>query len=110
LKRKSTAIGFWFLNLTLEYLKRLQSSEPFMQKWIQPPAYPDHGLHRILSSYWLVHFYLMKKSAKVLLYFGLDCKMLEHGTVEKIGVCAHANHDPNKWEVGLVFAWSGSEL
>jgi hypothetical protein len=31
----------------------------------------------ILSSYWLAHFYLMKKSAKVLHYFGLDCGMLE---------------------------------
>ncbi len=37
----------------------------------------DHGLHRILSSYWVVHFYLMKKSAKMLLYFGLDSGMLE---------------------------------
>jgi hypothetical protein len=39
-----------------------------MQK---PPACSDHGLHRILSSYWLVHFHLMKKSAKVQLDFGL---------------------------------------
>ncbi len=31
----------------------------------------------ILSSYWLVHFYLMKKSAKVLHHLGLDCGMLE---------------------------------
>ncbi len=53
-----------------------------MQKGIQPPACSDHGLHRILSSYWLVHFYLMKKSAKVLLYFGLDCGMLEFFTQE----------------------------
>ncbi len=51
-----------------------------MQKLIQPPACLDHGLHRILSSYWLAHFYLMKKSAKVLLYFGLDCGMLEFFT------------------------------
>ncbi len=48
-----------------------------MQKWIQPPACSDHSLHRILSSYWLAHFYLMKKSTKVLLYFGLDCGMME---------------------------------
>jgi hypothetical protein len=50
-----------------------------MQKFIQPPAYSDHGLHRILSSYWLVHFYLMKKSAKVhaLFWFGLwDVRIL----------------------------------
>ncbi len=39
------------------------------KKWIQPPACSDHGLHRILSSYWLAHFYLMKKPANVLLYF-----------------------------------------
>jgi hypothetical protein len=80
-------------------LKRLQSSEP--QKCIQPPACSDHdhGLHRILSSYWLAHFYLMKKSVKVLLYFGLDYSraviqrtvdvsptFLEHGLAEKIAV------------------------
>jgi hypothetical protein len=28
------------------------------------------------------HFYLMKKSAKVLLYFGLDCGMMEFFTYE----------------------------
>jgi hypothetical protein len=59
-----------------------------------------------MSSYWLAHFYLMKKSAKVQLYFGLDCEMLgilysraviqrtidissaflEHGSAEKIAV------------------------
>jgi hypothetical protein len=32
---------------------------------------------RILSSYWLAHFYSMKKSAKVLHYFGLDSAMSE---------------------------------
>jgi hypothetical protein len=53
-----------------------------MQNWIQPPACSDHGLHRILSSYWPAHFYLMKKSAKVLLYFGLDCGMMEFFTYE----------------------------
>jgi len=31
----------------------------------------------ILSSYWLVQFHLMKKAAKVLHYFSLDCVMLE---------------------------------
>jgi hypothetical protein len=36
------------------------------------------------------------KSAKVLLYFGLDCGMF--------GRKAHANHDPNKQEVGFIFA------
>jgi hypothetical protein len=53
-----------------------------MQKLIQPPACSDHGLHRILTSYWLAHFYLMKKSAEVLLCFGLDCGMFEFFTHE----------------------------
>jgi hypothetical protein len=53
-----------------------------MQKLIQPPACSDHGLHRILSSYWLAHFHLMKKSAKVQLYFGLYCGMMEFFTCE----------------------------
>jgi hypothetical protein len=62
---------------------------------LQPPAYSDQGLHRILSTDWQAHFYLMKKSAKVLLYFGLECGMLEidvspafleHGLAEKITV------------------------
>ncbi len=47
------------------------------QKWIQPPACLDHGLYRILA-----HFYLMKKYAKGLHYFGLDCGMLEFFTHE----------------------------
>ncbi len=58
----------------------------------------------------------MKKSAKVLLYFGLDCGMMEfftykpqsheqfvdspafveHGSAEKIAVCGHTTRDPNK--------------
>ncbi len=32
----------------------------FMQNWTQPPACSDHGLHRILSSYWLAHCYWWK--------------------------------------------------
>ncbi len=66
-----------------------------MQKWLQPPACSD----RILSSYWLVHFHLMKKSAKVAdggkgaallsnryfilqLYFGSDCGVMGFFTDE----------------------------
>ncbi|MFN9685701.1 MAG: hypothetical protein ACK583_10635, partial [Cyanobacteriota bacterium] len=37
---------------------------------------------RILSSYWLVHCYLMKKSTKVYLYLGSDCGMMEFFTNE----------------------------
>jgi hypothetical protein len=118
---------FWFFYLTLEYLKILQSSSRFMQKWIQPLACSDHGLHWILSFYWWAHFYLMKKSA-ALFWFGLwdvgilysqvviqrKIESLTHfwstGSVEKITVWAHANHDPNKQEVGFIVARSGSEL
>ncbi len=28
---------------------------------------------------------------------------LEHGSAEKIAVCAHTNLDPNKQEVGFIF-------
>ncbi len=102
---------FDFLISLLNVWKDFKVLSRFLQKWIQPPACLDHGLHRILSSYWLAHFYLMKKSARVLLYFGLDCGMLEfslltshnpknnwcppafleHGSAEKIAVWAHAN-------------------
>ncbi len=97
-----------------------------MQKWIQPPACSDRGLHRILTSYWLAHFYLMKRSA-ALFWFGLQDvgihysqaviqrtidvspAFLEHGSAEKIAVWAHANCDPHKQEAGFNFAWSGSK-
>ncbi len=73
---KKTALCFWFFKFDLEYLRRVQSSDCFIQKWIQPPACWDHSLFRIYSSYWLSHCYLLKKSAKVLLYFGLNCGLL----------------------------------
>ncbi len=73
---------FDFLISLLSIWKDFKVLSPLMQKWIQPPACAYHGLHRILSSYWLAHFYLMKKSAKVQLYFGLDCGMLEFFTHE----------------------------
>ncbi len=28
---------------------------------------------------------------------------LEHGSAEKIAVCAHTNRDPNQHEVGFIF-------
>jgi len=41
-----------------------------MQKCIKPPVCSVHGLHRILSSYWVAYCYLMKKkSTKVQLFF-----------------------------------------
>ncbi len=53
-----------------------------MQKWIQTPACSAHGLHRILSFYWLAHCYLMKKSTKVQLFFGSDCGMVKFFTLK----------------------------
>jgi hypothetical protein len=73
----STTIGFDFLNFDLEYLKTLQSSELLHTKMPTTSASSAHGLYRILSSYLFGQFYWMKKSAKVLHYFGLDCGMLE---------------------------------
>ncbi len=101
-----------------------------MQKWIQPPACWVHGLHRILSSYWLAHFHLMTKSTKVQLYFGLGCGMMEFFT------CKPQSKEqlmslPHLWStvwrkrswlehmqivnrtsrrIGGHLAWSGSEL
>jgi hypothetical protein len=82
LKRTSTAIGFLFLNFSFEYLKILKISEPLHAKMNPTSCLFGDGLHRILSSYWLAHFYLMKKSAKGLHYFGLDCGMLDFSTHE----------------------------
>ena len=48
-----------------------------MQNSTQSPACSVHGLHRMLSSYWLAHFHLMKKSAKVQLYFGSGYGMMK---------------------------------
>ncbi len=62
--RTSTAIGLRFFNFDLEYLKRLQSWSCFIQKCLQAPASLAHGLYRILSSYWLAHFYFMKNPPK----------------------------------------------
>jgi hypothetical protein len=36
----------------------------------------------MLSSYWLAHFHLMKKSAKVQLYFGSGYGMMKYFTCE----------------------------
>jgi hypothetical protein len=44
LKRTLTAVGFWSF-FYLEYLIRVQSSEPLQAKSIQPPTCLDHGLH-----------------------------------------------------------------
>ncbi len=71
---------FFIFYFPFEYLKRLQSSEPLHTKLNPTSSLLGWRLDRILSSYWLGHVYLMKKSAKVLYYSGLDCGMLEFCT------------------------------
>jgi hypothetical protein len=56
---------FNFLFLILNILNEFKVLSRSMQKWIQPAACLVHDLHRILSSYWLAHCYLMKESTKV---------------------------------------------
>ncbi len=119
-----------FLFLILNIWKDFKVLSCFMQKWIQPPACLDHNLHRILSSYWLAHFYLMKKSAKELLYFGLDCGMMKFFTFKPqpkdqlISLPHFWSTVRWKWSrfehmqtvirtsrmIRGLFAWSGSEL
>ncbi len=121
---------FDFLILVLNIWKDFNVLSRFTQKLIQPPAYSDHGLFRILSSYWLARFYLLKKSCKGQHYFSLDCGILaffkyspsskeqlltfrhfwSNCSAEKIAVCAHTNRDPNKQEVEFIFVWSGLDL
>ncbi len=81
-----------FLFLILNIWKDYQVLNHFMLKWLQPSACSDHGLHRILSCYWLAHFHLMKKSVKVHLYFGLDCGMMDSSRNPK-----------NKWCLSHIF-------
>ncbi len=73
---------FDFLISVLNIWNNFKVLSRFMQNWTQPPARSDQGLHRILSSYWLAHCYLMKNSTKVHLYFGLDCGMMKFFTYE----------------------------
>ncbi len=68
---------FDFLISVLNIWNKFKVLSCFMQNWTQPPACSDHGLHRILSSYWLAHCYLIKKSTKVALYYGVDCGMMD---------------------------------
>jgi hypothetical protein len=59
-------VGFGFLNFDLEFLKRIQSFLLLDTKIHLIFSLFGRRLYRFLSSYWLAHFYLMKKFAKVL--------------------------------------------
>ncbi len=121
---------FDFLTLIFNIWEEFKVLSRFMQKWIQPPACSVHRLHRVLSSYWLVHFHLMKKSAKVQLFYGLYCGMMEFFAYEPQSKeqlislphfwstvrwkRSHVEHmqtvNRTSRRIRGLFAWSGSEL
>jgi hypothetical protein len=82
LKGHQPLYGFDFLISVLNICNNFKVLSCFMQNWNQPPACFDHRLHRILSSYWLAHCYLMKKSTEVAFYFGLDWGMMKFFTYQ----------------------------
>ncbi len=92
--------GVLFFYFDLEYLKDFKVLSRFIQKCLQPPASSAHCFYKIYFFYWRAHFYLMKKSAKVLHYFGLDCGMLEFFT--------YSTHKPSSKEQWLTlrYIWS----
>jgi hypothetical protein len=75
---------FDFLISVLNIWNNFKVLSRFLQNWTQSPACSVHGLHRMLSSYWLAHFHLMKKSAKVQLYFGSGCGMMKFFTCKPL--------------------------
>ncbi len=109
---------------------RVQSSEPLHANMNPTSCLFGSRSERILSSYWLAHFHLMKKSTKVHLYFGLHCGMMDFFTYEPQSkeqlICLphfwstvrqkrsrfenmQTVNRTSRWIRGL-FAWSGSEL
>ncbi len=100
----------------------------FMQKWIQPPACLDHGLHVLKPRFFLPN-YAPKRQERYQLFFGskvrnsnilqskqnraaLWWRMFSSNksapASRKTGF--YASRDPKKQEVGLIFTWSNSEL
>jgi hypothetical protein len=73
---------FDFLISVLNISNNFKVLSRFMQNSTQSPACSVHGLYRMLSSCWLAHFHLMKKSAKVQLYLGSGYGMLTFFTCE----------------------------
>ncbi len=121
---------FDFLISVLNIWNNFKVLSRFMQIWTQSPACSVHGLHRMLSSYWLAHFHLMKKSAEVQLYFGLGCGVMKFFTCE-LQSKEQLMPLPHLWNtvwrkrsrlehiqtvnrtsrsIRGLFAWSGSEL
>ncbi len=113
---------FDFLISVLNIWNNFKVLSRFMQNSTQPPACSDHGLHRILSSYWLAHcYYLFDKKnppkwRSILVWIAEWCMQAatqrtidasppfkEYGLAKKIAAWAHANRDPNKQEDWIQF-------
>ncbi len=130
LKGHQTLYVFDFLISVLNIWNNFKVLSRFMQNWTQSPACSVQGLHRMLSFYWLAHFHLMTKSAKVELYFGSGCRMMKFFTCEPQSK-EHLMPLPHLWNtvwrkrsrlehiqtvnrtsrrIRGLFAWSGSEL
>ncbi len=67
----------------------------FMQNWTQPLACSNHGLHRILSSYWLAHFHLMKNPPK--------CSSILLCIAERWNSLLTSRNPKNNWYVSRIF-------
>ncbi len=75
LKRTSTAIGFFFFSFDLEYLIRVQSSEPLNAKMNPASCLLDHVLHVVKSK-----SFPLNRAERHQLFFGLRLmsKELQH--------------------------------
>ncbi len=103
----------------------------FIQKRIQPPACWDHGLFRILSSYWLLPFICGKnppKKCSILVWIAdcwfssvtsrnlknnwwLSCIFRARFGVKDRGLCTYKQPViPTRRMIRGIFVWSGSEV
>ncbi len=122
-----------FFILILNIWEEFKFVSRFIQKLIQPPACWDHGLFSILSSCWLSHFYMLKKSAKYcsILVWIADCwfssnilqAVIPRKTVDCIFGALFGRKNrcmcpykmiqpviPTRKMIRGIFVWSGSEL
>ncbi len=109
-------IGFFFINIfDLEYMIRLQSCEGLHAKMNHPRTCLDHGLHVLKP--WsfptnyapkMREYSIVKPKQNRAALWRIFSSNKSVPAKRKKGF--YANRDPNKQEVGIIFAWSGSEL